>query len=519
VLRGSGKLAIAFAVAFLACVGSAQALTLQKVGEFEEPIYVTSDPGNAARLFVVERKGEIELVEGGKSTLFADLRGEVGCGSGCQGERGLASIALAPDFDLNGEVFVDYANDETGEIHVEELDTLSPDFEASDPAGALEPVLEIEHSEQSNHNGGQLQFGPEGSLFVSTGDGGGGNDELHNAQNLERALGKILRVRPEPGGGAPAGNPFSGPGFEPLVWSYGLRNPFRFSFDRETGDMVIGDVGQSAREEVDFAPAPQAGAGFDYGWNCREGLITGPATDPQCATPPPAGFVNPVLDYTHSPDPEAGGASRCAIIGGYVVRDPSLGSLFGRYLYSDNCGGTIRALQLPAAAGGEASGDCWTGLTVPGADSFGEDADGHLYVASVDGGVYRISGQPPSNCPTLPTAQPERATPKAAAPTAIGIRAQRRRVPRGKSAFLTVFVSPCNGRKSQSVTLLRNGHRNGSHYLDRACTARFLPRLHGATTFSASIREEGGYQAAESRLLRIKLAARVRRHRHRRVGG
>ncbi len=513
-LRGSGKLAIAFAAAFLACAGSAQALTLQRVGgEFEEPIYVTSDPGDAGRLFVVEREGEIELVEGGEVSLFADLRDEVGCDGECQGERGLASIAIPEDFDLTGHVFVDYANDETGEIHVEELDTFSPDFEASDPADALEPVLEIEHSEQANHNGGQLQFGPEGNLFVSTGDGGGGDDELHNAQNLERGLGKILRIRPEPGGAAADGNPFTGAGFAPRVWSYGLRNPFRFSFDSESGDLVIGDVGQTAREEVDFAPSPQRGAGFDYGWNCREGLIAGPATDPQCATPPAGGFVNPVFDYTHSPDPEAGGESRCAIIGGYVVRDRSLGSLFGRYLYSDYCGGTVRALQLPATTGGEASGDCWTGLTVPGIDSFGEDADHHLYAASRDGNVYRIVGEPSAGCPT-PKASPPPAVQPPATYTVIGIRAQRRRVPRGKTAFLTVFVSPCANRKGQSVTLLRNGRRNGSHYLDRACTARFLPRVSSAANFKAVIRDEGGYPAAESRQLRIK-PAKQKPHRHR----
>jgi hypothetical protein len=516
VLRGSGKFAIGIAVAlaFLAFAGSAQALTLQKVGEFEEPMYVTSDPGDAGRLFVVERRGEIDLVEGSEVSVFADLRDEVECASGCEGERGLASIALSPDFDLTGKLFVDYANNETGTIHVEELTAEGPGHETADPA-TLEPILEIPHSDANNHNGGQLQFGAEGDLFVSTGDGGGSDDEFENAQNLERGLGKILRVRPEPGGAAPAGNPFSGAGFAPRVWSYGLRNPFRFSFDRETGDMVIGDVGQSAREEVDFAPAPLRGAGFDYGWNCREGLIAGPATDPQCATPPAGGFVNPVLDYIHSPDPEAGGASRCAIIGGYVVRDPSLGSLFGHYLYSDNCDGTIRALQLPAAAGDPASDDCWTGLTVPDVDSFGEDADGRVYAVSLNGPVYRIGGEPKANCPAPKASQPPAATqPTPPTFTVLGIRAQRRRVLRGKTAYLTVFVSPCNGRKGESVTLLRNGHRNGTHFIDRACTARFLPRVNGATSFRAAIREEGGYAAAESRQIRIKLShRRPRRHR------
>jgi hypothetical protein len=513
--RAAGTIALSL---LLLGASSAQALTLQQVGgSFEQPIYVTSDPGNANRLFVVEREGTIELVENGVTSQFTDLRAKVGCGGSCAGEHGLMSIALAPDFDGSGRLYVDYADDVTGAIHVEELTASGPAHETANPA-TLRPLFEISHSSANNHNGGQLQFGPEGNLYISTGDGGGSNDQFHNSQDLTKPLGKVLRVTPNPGGPAPfytipADNPFAGvPGDYAPIWSYGLRNPFRFSFDRLTGDMVIADVGQGAREEIDLAPSPApgvvGGAGANYGWNCREGLIAGPATDltaEGCATTP---FVDPVFDYTHTPDPEAGGKSRCAIIGGYVVRDPSLGALYGHYLYTDYCSGVIRALQLPTKAGGLASGDCWTGLTVPSPFSFGEDAQGRTYVTTEAGQVYRLAGQPSDGCPArlAPVSAP--------APrrfTIVGIKAQRRRVERGKAAFLTVFVSPCEGRKGQSVRLLRNGRPNGTRFLDRACTARFLPRIRRGTTFKADIREEGGYPAGESRRLKVKLAHHRRR--------
>jgi hypothetical protein len=517
VIRCVGAVAVVF---FLLCASSAHAAFLQPIGSFDQPTYVTSDPGNPDRLFVVEREGKIELVQNGVVSQFVDLSSEVECSGECKGERGLMSIALAPDFDSSGRLYVDFANNGDGTIHVDELTATGPDHSSAE-ASSLEPLLTIPHPEATDHNGGQLQFGPDGDLYVSTGDGGGPNDKFRNAQNLTKPLGKILRIEPDPGESppymVPSDNPFFGVvgDYEP-IWSYGLRNPFRFSFDRLTGDMVIGDVGQGAREEIDFAPssAPDVvgGAGADYGWNCREGLIEGPATDPECATPPTEGFVSPVFDYPHTPDSELGGStSRCAIIGGYVVRDPGLGLLYGRYLYADLCTGAIRSLQLPAESGGISTDDCWTGLDVPNPVSFGEDSAGRIYVASEAGPVYRLAGEPATACPTRPQPQPE-ATPPHPAPF-VGIKPQRRRVERGKVALLTVWVTPCEKRKGQPVILLRNGHPNGSRFLSRACTARFLPRVRRTTTFTAAVPEDGEYLSAESRHLKIRIE---HRHRHRR---
>jgi hypothetical protein len=376
---------------------------------------------------------------------------------------------------------------------------------------------------EANHFGGQLQLGPDGDLYISTGDGGGANDHFQNAQNLDSALGKILRIEPDPDGGmpfykVPVGNPFVGkPGAKGEIWAYGLRNPFRFSFDRLNGDMTVGDVGQAAYEEVDFAPSPASGvvgdAGANYGWNCREGIFPGLGTpDPQCAFPPAGGFVDPVFDYPHTPDPDLGGPDRCAIIGGYVVRDPALGSLYGRYVYSDLCSGTLRSLRLPAGGSGKASGDCSLGLTANGPVSFGEGGDGRLYLVERAGAVYRLAGPPPANCPAPefpPSPLPQAQQPN---PTFVGIKAQRRRVERGKAALLTVFVSPCNGRRGKTVELLRNGHSNGSRYLSRACTARFLPRIRQGTTFTAVTRADRDYLAGKSRHLTIRLAKRHRHH-------
>jgi hypothetical protein len=493
VIRAARIVATA-ATLLLAGGGSAQALTLEPVGNFDQPIFVTSDPGDAGRLFVAEREGTIQLIENGVEKEFADLSGEVECGGACQGERGLMSIALSPDFDSDGRLFVFYANDEDGALHIDEL-SAEPDRESADPS-SLEPLLEIAHSAFANHNGGQLQFGPDGALYASTGDGGGSNDPLHNGQDPTSLLGKILRID------------LDSPTL-PSIWSRGLRNPFRFSFDRLSGDMVIGDVGQGLREEIDLAPSPfpgvTGGQGANYGWNCREGFFPGPATDPQCATAPPQGFVDPVFDYPHSPDPDSGG-SRCSITGGYVVRDPSLGALFGHYVYADYCAGVLRALQLPAGAGDQAGGDCSLGLEVDDPVSFGEDAGGQLYVVEQGGGVFRLEGPPPANCPL-----PKPVVGPRLSPTFIGIKAQRRRVERGRTAVLTVWVSPCGGRKGDIVALRRNGRRNGSKFLSRACTARFLRRVSRNTAFAATTFAEDTYLAGDSRRLRIKIKPRRRR--------
>jgi Glucose / Sorbosone dehydrogenase len=479
--------------------GSAQALTLETVGDFEQPIHVTSDPGDADRLLVAERQGTIELVEGGTVTEFADLTALVECGGACGGERGLMSIAVSPTFGSDGRVFAFYANDVSGTLVLAEL--VSTDA-GHDEASFDRNVLTIPHSQDDNHNGGQLQFGPEGDLYVSTGDGGGANGQFQHAQDPNDPLGKILRVDPDTLIGA----------YD--VWSLGLRNPYRFSFDRATSDMVIGDVGQAAREEIDFAPSPLSGliAGGEnnnYGWNCREGLLPGPAAEPECALLPPSAFVEPVFDYPQTPDPDLGG-ERCAVIGGYVVRDTGLDALYGNYVYSDSCSGVIRSLRLPAIAGEPASGDCSLGLKIDSPVSFGEDAEGRIYLVDQGGPVYRLAGQPPAQCPSpLPPPQPPQAGPDPS-PTFIGIKAQRRRVERSRTAVLTIWVSPCRDRRGDVVALHRNGRRNGSKFLSRACTARFLRRVHRNTVFTATTFADEAYEAGDSRRLRVKVIPRRR---------
>jgi Glucose / Sorbosone dehydrogenase len=467
---------------------SARAASLQSIGSFDQPIYVTSDPGNPNRLFVVERGGKIELVQGGSAGTFADLTSVVDC---CDGERGLLSMALAPDFDTTGRFYVDYTGKSApGEIHVAEL-RASGDSAA---IGTRRNVLTIPHPGESNHNGGQLQFGPDGYLYVSTGDGGGSDDQHHNSQDLGSLLGKLLRIDPRRSGvhpyTVPAGNPFAGAGapFD-TIWSYGLRNPFRFSFDRSSGDLVIGDVGQDAEEEVDYAPAPGLGRGADYGWNCREGLLAGPATDPQCSTPPAGGFVDPVFSYSHS-DP----SSPCAIIGGYVARDAGLGSLYGRYLYADLCTGDVRSLAL----GDPFASDASTGLHVDNPNSFGEDSCGRLYVVSGDGEVDRLVGARPASCPA-----PRGSTRSARKRTVVRIGARRRRVRRGRRALVKVKVTPCAGRRGQRVRLLRGGRPAGSKRLSRACVAFFHPRIRHRSTFKATSPRSASYRAATSRRLTI----------------
>jgi hypothetical protein len=469
---------------------------------FDEPIFVTSAPNNPDRLFVVERKGRvIEVSPDGSRSVFADLRTTVGCGEDCGGERGLLSIALAPGFASSGRFFVYYGEDlGEGDIHVAEM-TASATFA---PLGTLRNVLTIPHPTRSNHYGGQLQFGPEGNLFISTGDGGGSNDELGNAQNLGSLLGKILRIDPDPSGllqhTVPPGNPF---GDE--IWSYGLRNPFRFSFDRGGSGIWIGDVGQGAREEVDHGPAPGLGGGFNFGWNCFEGSVAGPATDPECAGALADAFVPPVFDYAH--DPPAGGCPNgFAVIGGYVSRDPGVSGLAGRYVYGDLCDGQIRSFApgLPRA-----SNDRSEGMQAFGLNSFGEDSCGRLYAISGGGTVYRIVGAAPTNCSGAGPAPGVAAL----SPSFVGIKPLRRRVVRNRRALITAWVSPCKGRQGDPVTLWRGRKRIGTRHFDKVCTARFRPRISRRSGFRATIKGNDTYAAAISRKVTIKPKKRHQRHR------
>ncbi|HVO54234.1 MAG TPA: PQQ-dependent sugar dehydrogenase [Solirubrobacterales bacterium] len=490
------------AIAACSPVGQAAGASLQPIGNFDSPIYVTSDPGDAGRLFVVERGGLVEKVEGGTVTTFADLSAAVGCApAGCGGERGLLSIALSPGYESNGRLFADYAGEPDGTIQVVELTVSGGSALGSIPRA----LLAIPHPGEDNHNGGQLQFGPEGDLFVSTGDGGGGNDEHHNSQSLTSLLGKILRIDPNPSGvlpyTVPAGNPFAGTAPAPYdtIWSYGLRNPFRFSFDRGGSGIWIGDVGQSKREEVDRGAPPGLGGGANYGWNCLEGMQPGPADDPGCSGAEASEFTAPVFEYPHT-DPGNGAAHGCAIIGGYVVRDEGLAGLYGRYLYGDLCSGELRSFAPSNPAGSDRS----EGLEVTNLNSFGEDACGRLYAVSGDGAVSRLVGSQPTPCAS--EGGPLH-------PAFAGIRAFNRRVERGKRALLTVWVSPCAGRQGERVHLFRGNRNLGSHRLSRACTAQFRPRIRRRSSFRSRIAAGDGFEAATSRRLTIKPHHQHRRRR------
>jgi glucose/sorbosone dehydrogenase len=514
---------VAFAVSQASA--SAGALTLNPIGQFAQPTYLTSEP-DPGRLLVTQRLGEIKLVANGQVSTFADLTSLVACPqAGCEGERGLMSVALAPDFASTGHLYVDYIDNPGGQIHVAEL-TAQGD---AAPLSSLRPVLAIDHSDAANHNGGQLQFGPEGDLYISTGDGGGSNDEFHNSQDLSSLLGKILRIDPRQSGsaayGIPAGNPFPGSAAPAdTIWSYGLRNPFRFSFDRLSGDLVIGDVGQGAREEIDFAPRSEGGgAGANWGWNCREGFIAGPETDlpaGQCAA---GNFAEPVFDYPHV-DPEDGTAHGCAIIGGYVVRDQSLGDLYGRYVYGDLCTGEIRSLELPTSGQGTAGGDRSEGLTVEHLSSFGEDSCGRVYAVSLGGTVSRLEGPAPADCsakeppteppterpPTVPPPTGEPFIPTGPAPVRIEVRLRptRRLVAPGRGTALIASVSPCSGLGGQRVVLNRGGARLRSARLNNRCVARFWTRVAHRSTFRVLMPGGAEYLSGRSDRVTIHVAGR-----------
>ena len=483
------------ALAVLTCAApTAGAATLQPVGSFSSPVFVTSDPGDAGRLFVVERGGAIRLVSGGATSTFLDLGPLVLAG----GERGLLSMAFAPDFAQSGRYYVYYTSRPDGDIQIDELTANGDDGNA----GSRRPVLTVPHGQAGNHNGGQLQFGPDGYLYLATGDGGGGGDTFQNAQNTESLLGKMLRIDPRPSGNAPysvpADNPFVGRPGADEVWSYGLRNPYRFSFDRQTGALYIGDVGQNAREEIDYEPQPNAGRGDNFGWSCREGLIAFNTSDPRCAGA--SGFTDPIHDYPRS--------SGCAVTGGYVARDPTLGDLAGRYVYADFCQGQIRSLVpgLPSAGG-----DRSEGISVQSPSSFGEDACGHLYVVSLNGPVSRFVGDTPSPCSTGGDTSPPSLDASAARRQDVAERIKLR-LTGSEAADVRVRLKVLAGgervaKKKKTVVLaagepdsvgfkLKKGERRRAKRAGGKLTARFTAR---ATDASGN---RGGKVKASSKLAR-----------------
>jgi glucose/arabinose dehydrogenase len=365
--------------------GQTGPVTLKRVASFASPVYVTAPRGDHSRLFVVEQRGAIRVFRHGAKlgSPFLDISGRVLSG----GERGLLSLVFAPNYAVSRRFYV-YFTDPEGDIRVEEYLRSAGSADRADP-GSRRLVLEIPHRQFSNHNGGHLQFGPDGLLYIATGDGGGSYDRLNNAQNLGSLLGKILRIDPRPTGTrryrVPRDNPFVlRAGARPEVYAYGLRNPWRFSFDRVMWHLTISDVGQNAVEEVNFMRRDTA-LGDNYGWPVFEGRRpTG-----RGRTSPP-GHVPPVLERFHS-------QGDCSIIGGYVVRDRALGSLFGRYVHGDLCLGRLRSAALATP---RATDDRPLGPVVDTLTSFGEDASGCVYAVSLNGPVYRlVRGSSEVPCP------------------------------------------------------------------------------------------------------------------------
>lgn len=337
------------------------------------PLYLTSPPGDQ-RMFVVEQPGRIRIVANGslRTTPFLDITDRVLAG----GERGLLSVAFHPQYAATGYFYVDYT-DAAGDTRVERYQvSANPDL--ADKASA-KPILFVDQP-YANHNGGLVLFGPDGMLYIGLGDGGSGGDPHGNGQNRAVLLGKLLRIDVDRGDpyGIPADNPFLGvTGARGEIWAYGLRNPWRFAFDREDGLLYIADVGQDAREEVDVASAGTGG--LNYGWNIMEGDRCFGASTCQSSQ-----LELPVLAYGHN--------EGCSVTGGYVYRGQASPSLRGQYFYSDYCGGWLKSFRYDNGA--PADRRDW-GLTLGSVLSFGEDSAGELYVLSANGKVYRLVAPSP----------------------------------------------------------------------------------------------------------------------------
>lgn len=342
------------------------------------PLYLTAPPNDGQRLFIVEKTGAIRIVKDGTllATPFLDLSAQVSAGS----EQGLLGLAFDPNYASNGRFFVHYT-DPDGNTRVSSFQvSANPDLAN---AGSEQVILTATQP-YANHNGGQLVFGPDGLLYLGLGDGGSGGDPQGRGQDRSDLLGSILRLDVQAGSSytVPPDNPFIGQaGVRPEIWSYGLRNPWRFSFDRGTGDLYIADVGESQFEEVDVSPAAGgAGKGVNYGWNIMEGkhcFGTG-----QCDQ---AGLTLPAYEYTH--------AQGCSITGGYVYRGSAIPALQGLYFFADFCQGWVRSFRYIGGVADEVTD--WRVLQPGGSiTSFGEDAAAELYLMTSSGRVLKIVPEP-----------------------------------------------------------------------------------------------------------------------------
>ena len=386
--KAAALAALALTAASPTVLAQALQATLFKNG-FSQPVFLCSPPGDTARQFVVEQGGRIRIIKNGTTltTPFLHL-GSAATGGLAKistgGERGLLGLAFHPNYAQNGYFYVNYTAAGSGATVVAryQVSPTNPDL-----ASTTELVLLTIAQPFSNHNGGCIQFGLDGKLYIATGDGGSANDPNNAAQNTNSLLGKMLRLDVDlPAPYVPADNPYVGAG-APLdeIWHIGLRNPFRFSFDRQTGDMYIGDVGQNLIEEIDFAPA--GASGRNYGWRCMEGTAS---TGLSGCTPNSPALTPPLRDYTQS----SGG--HCSAIGGYVYRGSTVCGLQGTYFYADYCSTAIWSLRY---VNGQVSNFTvrTTELepagtpTISSISSFGEDANGELYILDYsDGEVYRI---------------------------------------------------------------------------------------------------------------------------------
>jgi glucose/arabinose dehydrogenase len=347
---------------------------LLRLGTFNEPTYLAAPSGDRRR-FVVEREGTIRIVQRGRvlERPFLDITDRVTSG----GESGLLSMAFARDYESSRRFYV-YYTDQQGFLQIDQFRASVGAPNRADES-SRRSVIRVPHP-RSNHKGGQLQIDADGMLYAGFGDGGGGGDPDENAQNLSRILGKMIRIEPGANGGysVPADNPFRGrSGARPEIYAYGLRNPYRFSFDRRRGSLTIGDVGQDEIEEIDYVPGRTGGrpprGGYNFGWDVFEGR-----SRYESGSAP--GHVMPVLQHSQ-------GAGFCSIIGGYVIRDRSLGRGWtGRYVYGDFCEGTIRLAHLRRPNAPSRG----TRFHVDSLVSFGEDSRGRVYAISLNGPVYRI---------------------------------------------------------------------------------------------------------------------------------
>jgi glucose/arabinose dehydrogenase len=382
-------------VSTLHAPGSAQAIIqLQPVlSGLSSPVYVTSARDGTNRLFIVEQGGVIKVLQPGSSTptVFLNITSQVLSG----GERGLLGLAFHPAYKTNGRFFVYYTRQTDGALRIAEYH-VSTNHNAADTTETI--ILEIPHPTNTNHNGGTLQFGPDGYLYAAPGDGGSGNDPPNNAQNINVLLGKVLRIDIDHQNGAvpyssPSTNPFFGAtAGADEIYAVGMRNPYRFSFDRATGQLYVGDVGQDRWEEIDIVTL-----GGNYGWRVFEGShCTG--NDPGICSAGSTncninGYTCPIAEYSSAnPDP------RCAITGGYVYRGPLRTVPTGAYVYGDYCTGEIFMLN-----GGSQTLLLDTSRNI---SSFGEDEDGELYVVGLGGTLERIASTTPSTLSINAVASP-----------------------------------------------------------------------------------------------------------------